>query len=1135
MRSFRLYFHSSKIAFTVVFAWLCGVSCAFADFSGTPITFQVDGGWCWFQDPRAIIINGHLIIGTVAGTTVSGVSTGGDEKTTDYNFSNGVLTNVTLKAAYNQDDHASPAFAVLPDGRVLVVYESHGGSNYVLWRVSSNVGDGTTWGAEQTSTVNIVGDGNGNTYNNPYYLSIDNAVHNTSRAIGYDPNHTRFIGLNSTDNSSMTSGSNFAYYGHVIYWKNPGTGTLTGGNGRPYVKYASDGVDKIWFATTEDSPQNYVNSLYVGYMQFNSVSAGTMYLSTGTAVGTMSTGTAPSGSSNPPTIGNQGPIASGSGYSYLPTQFTPITLANTNYNGLDLSGSSAYGAGYTPWASTMRLDASGKPYFGFVIMRSLTGSYGSNLEYGYAHLVGNSWIVKRIAYAGLPLQSDKSQNQYAGLIAVDPLDYNKVYISANVDPATGAALSGPDGKQHCQIFAGVTADNGTTWTWTQLTNTSTDNVRPIIAAGSGKEALLWMQGTYTTYTNYNTNVVGLVQFTSPAITSALNATTNYGAAFNYQITANNNPASYAASGLSYELGLNTTTGLISGTTTVAGTSSIGLSAIGTSGTVSATLTLTVLPPTVTISSPASNVVTVTGLNTKLHLVAGVSVGMPTLQWSMVSGSGTVTFSSANSADTTAQFSQSGTYVLRVTATYGTQAVSADMTVYVNPTTDSALALWLKLDEPGGTVAADSSAIGNTGTASAGVVWQSTGGKIGGAAQLGNNSVITVPDSSTLDNTSAFTLSYWFKANSIVDGGGLVSKRNGLSDNNAYCTFLKTGGLLNVDINVNNDGSSYDRFTSNTVFTTGTWYHVAVVFDGSKVAAQRASLYVNGALDKTATETSATVQDSNAPFRVGTLNSNAAYFDGLIDDVRFYRRALSATEIAVLVSGTVFVPSVSCGSAPSATSGVAVLLTGTVSDNGGGTSTVTWTKVSGTGAVTFDNVQSASTNVTFSQAGSYVLRLSASNSVSETRDELTVNVSANQNVYADWINSAYPNVTDQNIIGPQADPDHDGVSNLFEFALGMDPAKSDAASWTNGQAGLPVQSWLTAGGADYLSLQVRRPIGRNGVTYLVKVSSDLVNWADAVQAGTPTPKGDGSETVIFRDTTPRNQAPKRFIRLKVTQP
>lgn len=125
---------------------------------------------------------------------------------------------------------------------------------------------------------------------------------------------------------------------------------------------------------------------------------------------------------------------------------------------------------------------------------------------------------------------------------------------------------------------------------------------------------------------------------------------------------------------------------------------------------------------------------------------------------------------------------------------------------------------------------------------------------------------------------------------------------------------------------------------------------------------------------------------------------------------------------------------------------------------------------------------------------------------------------------DWNNSA--------IAGNQADPDNDGISNLVEWALGLNPTKSDAVPWTASTPGLPVQTMLTIGGKGYLSLQVRRPTGRTGITYSAEVSSDLTNWSAAVQEGTASANGDGSETVIFRDTIPRDQAGKRFIRLKI---
>jgi hypothetical protein len=476
-----------------------------ADFGGTPIVFNSNGGWSWFSDPRAIIDNNQLIIGSIAGVTGSG-SNAGDVDVTDYNFSTAspTTTETLLHSELETDDHDVPAFVVLPDGNIMAEYQRHGTDNNVLWRISTSPGEATVWGPEQTSVVNTVNDSNGNTYGNPFYLSTPNEVVSFSRAIGYDPNYSVFTNLSNTTPT-------YAYGGHWMYWQNPNTGPLTGGNGRPYVKYASNGTNTVWFATTEDSPQNYLNSLYVGYMQFNGSGVGSVYTSTGTLLGGLSTSTAPTGNGgNPPVGGNAGDIASGTGKSYLPTDFTQIAKADgIASDGFNLSSTSPYGAGYVGWASSMQLDNSGNPYLGFVVVRNLNGGYGNDLEYDYAHFVAGAWQVSRVGYAGLPLYN--GQNQYAGLIAVDPLNPNEVYISDDVNPTTDAALLGPDGKQHWQIFEGNTTNDGSTWSWNQFTNTSSDNIRPIVTDGSGSEALLWMQGSYTAYTNFNTSVVGLIE------------------------------------------------------------------------------------------------------------------------------------------------------------------------------------------------------------------------------------------------------------------------------------------------------------------------------------------------------------------------------------------------------------------------------------------------------------------------------------------------------------------------------------------------------------------------------------------------------------------------------------------------
>jgi hypothetical protein len=85
-------------------------------------------------------------------------------------------------------------------------------------------------------------------------------------------------------------------------------------------------------------------------------------------------------------------------------------------------------------------------------------------------------------------------------------------------------------------------------------------------------------------------------------------------------------------------------------------------------------------------------------------------------------------------------------------------------------------------------------------------------------------------------------------------------------------------------------------THSAGLTPGTWTHIATTYDG---ATQR--LYVNGTLVATRAQTG-NIAVSGGALRIGGNNAWAGeFFQGLIDDVRVYRRALSAEEIATDMS------------------------------------------------------------------------------------------------------------------------------------------------------------------------------------------------------------------------------------------
>jgi hypothetical protein len=190
------------------------------------------------------------------------------------------------------------------------------------------------------------------------------------------------------------------------------------------------------------------------------------------------------------------------------------------------------------------------------------------------------------------------------------------------------------------------------------------------------------------------------------------------------------------------------------------------------------------------------------------------------------------------------------------------------------------------NEASGTTVADASGNGNTGTISGAT--RTTGGKFGGALSFnGTSDWVTVPDSASLDVTTGVTMEAWVRPTAVGSLWRCVLLKEQPSSL-IYALYAgDSTGKAATDVFTTADKG----LSGGTATPLNAWTHLAATYDG---ATQR--LYVNGVQVASKAVTGAIKVSSGALRIGGDASWNNEWFAGLIDEVRVYNRALSATEI-----------------------------------------------------------------------------------------------------------------------------------------------------------------------------------------------------------------------------------------------
>jgi len=216
----------------------------------------------------------------------------------------------------------------------------------------------------------------------------------------------------------------------------------------------------------------------------------------------------------------------------------------------------------------------------------------------------------------------------------------------------------------------------------------------------------------------------------------------------------------------------------------------------------------------------------------------------------------------------------------------------DFTVHsVEPSTESDLVGYWKLDEGTGTTAYDSSEYGNDGTLINGPLW--VDGKYGKALSFdGVNDYVEIPHSTSLNIANEITVEAWVKPH-YTDYGGISTRvivgKHGGWHNRGWSIGAKHLDLQDVRFHWQAETDNY-LDTSTNPLSTGVWTYVVGVANGTHI-----KIYINGELS--ALKANAESVDYNYPVEIGRNGvSSGSFFKGIIDEVRIYNRALTEEEI-----------------------------------------------------------------------------------------------------------------------------------------------------------------------------------------------------------------------------------------------
>lgn len=354
-------------------------------------------------------------------------------KATQYNHLTKEVNEVLVRSNFQPDDHNNPTFLALPDGRIMIFYSRHTDEACFYYRISKEAGDITTFGEEKKLVTN-----HNTTYPSPFIMAKDpDHIYLTWRGINWHPTIARLTMPDKNDNIRFDGDPRQIVSSSV------------GANTRPYAKYTSDGVSRIYLTYTATHPDNISpNPLYCSYVDITDMTLHDMK-------------------------GNKLSDINNGAFRIDGTETDPNFVVDDR------------SAGTRDWVWEIALQ-NGSPVIAMVRISPDKTSH----DYYYARWNGSAWTKTLLGNAGGKFHLSDIEHCYSGGMALDKDQPGIVYASMPVEGIYGKVY---------EIIKFEMNENGTEIIKrSQVTrNSEKNNVRPFMVQGAGDgPKLMWMNGDY---------------------------------------------------------------------------------------------------------------------------------------------------------------------------------------------------------------------------------------------------------------------------------------------------------------------------------------------------------------------------------------------------------------------------------------------------------------------------------------------------------------------------------------------------------------------------------------------------------------------------------------------------------------